>query len=343
METFSSYEKMPTTLKKIGFSAQDFTQLDKLDWVATEKIHGANFSFTYANGTLHYAKRKSLLNWNDDFFGFQHVVERLEVQIIELFEVLSTKYEAKQITIYGELFGGAYPHQNVTKIANLNAIQTGVYYCPNIHFCAFDIGLITDDEKYYLDYKTAIRYFETHNILYAKPLFIGKLSHTLNFNIRINSTIPKIWNLPPLNDNLIEGVVVKPYQPLPASWRKARPIIKLKNPEFEEELKFHEARKWSYIPEVSTLSEELSYILEELSNYITENRLESAISKIGSISLKNNSRLGEIQVEILRDTLEDFNDDYDDILKQLSTKQNEWIKDRLTAQINKLIINYKKR
>ena len=343
MEPFSSYEKMPTTLKKIGLSAQDFAQLDKLDWVATEKIHGANFSFTYANGTLHYAKRKSILDWNHDFFGFQHVVARLEVQIVALFEALSTNYRAQQITIYGELFGGAYPHHEVNKIAHLNAIQTGVYYSPDIHFCAFDIAIISDNDKHYLDYETAVRYFATYHILHATPLFIGKLSHAMNFNIRIHSTIPKIWNLPPLNDNLIEGIVIKPYQSLPTSWSKARPIIKLKNQEFEEELKFHEAQKWSYIPKVSTLTEELSFILEELQNYITENRLESAISKIGAISFEDPTRLSEVQLEMLHDTLEDFNENNDDILKQLTVKQNDWIKNRLAALINKFIVNYKKR
>ena len=343
MESFSSYEKMPNSLKKIGLSDQDFAQLDKLDWVATEKIHGANFSFTYANGTLHYAKRKSILDWTHDFFGFQHVVARLEVQIVALFEALITNYKAEQFTIYGELFGGAYLHHDVNKIAHLYAIQTGVYYSPDIHFCAFDIAIISGNDKHYLDYETAVRYFETHHILFAKPLFIGKLSHAMDFNIRINSTFPKLWNLPPLKDNLIEGIVIKPYQSLPVSWSKARPIIKLKNKEFEEEQKFHEAQKWSYIPKVSSLAEELSFILEELNNFISKNRLESAVSKIGAISFEDTSRLRAIQVEMLRDTLEDFNDNNDGLLKQLTEKQSDWIKNRLTAQINKLIGNYQKR
>ena len=58
MSEFSGYEKMPNSLKKLGLNERDLSQLDKLKWVVTEKIHGANFSFVYENGSLKYAKRK---------------------------------------------------------------------------------------------------------------------------------------------------------------------------------------------------------------------------------------------------------------------------------------------
>ena len=91
MSEFSGYEKMPTSLKKLGLDASDFSKMEKLKWVITEKIHGANFSFIYENGTLKYAKRKEYLSWTDDFFGFQLVVNKIENDIIRLFEDLSGK------------------------------------------------------------------------------------------------------------------------------------------------------------------------------------------------------------------------------------------------------------
>ena len=45
MSDFSSYEKMPKSLKKLNLSQRDYAELDKVQWVVTEKIHGANFSF----------------------------------------------------------------------------------------------------------------------------------------------------------------------------------------------------------------------------------------------------------------------------------------------------------
>jgi hypothetical protein len=85
MSAFSGYEKMPTSLKKLGLSESDFSELEKLKWAVTEKVRGANFSFVYKNGTLRFAKRKAYLSWTDDFFGFQLVVNKIESNITPLF------------------------------------------------------------------------------------------------------------------------------------------------------------------------------------------------------------------------------------------------------------------
>ena len=132
----SEYEKMPDSLNKLGFSDAEFSELKKITWVVTEKVHGANFSFVYANGLLKFAKRKEFLSWTDDFFGFQLVVNRLENKVLRLFEQLEKDLPARKWQIYGELFGGHYPHPDVPAKENLFPIQTGVYYSPDIHFCA---------------------------------------------------------------------------------------------------------------------------------------------------------------------------------------------------------------
>ncbi len=339
MSEFSGYEKMPNSLKKLGLNERDLSQLDKLKWVVTEKIHGANFSFVYENGSLKYAKRKQYLYWNDDFFGFQLVVNQLEGKIISLFEQLSTQFKASKYIIYGELFGGEYPHEEVQPVEGLHAIQTGVYYSPSIHFCAFDIAIETDElaSKHYLDYETTITYFKEFELLHAQPLFVGKFGEALNFNTRINSTIPESLNLPALSQNLIEGVVVKPYNSWQQENSSTRPIIKIKNPEFDEEKKFHEAEKWTFIPDVSSKSQDLTFIVEELRNYVTENRLQSAISKIGSLDFENEKRVAEIANEFLKDTLTDFNENNDNLLQELTSEQNDWITERLKFEIKKLI------
>jgi len=345
MNTFSGYEKMPSNLKKLGLNESEFSKLEKLKWVVTEKAHGANFSFIYENKKLKFAKRKSFLNWDDDFFAFQLVVNKIEGQIVELFEKLSEITKANKYIIYGELLGGKYPHSEVNADTNLQAIQTGVYYSPSVEFYAFDIAIEKTDakSKYYLDYETSMKLFEESNIIYAKALFIGKFSDALEFNIRINSTIPKQLKLPNLNDNLIEGVVIKPFNhfdKLSTSHistidKKLRPIIKLKNPEFEEEKKFHEAKKWNYIPNISSKSEELSFIVEDLRNYITKNRLESAISKIGQLDFNNPKRILEIESEFLRDVLTDFNENNDNFLESLTKEDKLWIENRVKSEISK--------
>jgi len=271
------------------------------------------------------------------------VVNKIEDKIIEIFEELSQKVKAIKYIIYGELFGGKYPHLEVEADQNLQAIQTGVYYSPSVEFYAFDIAIEKTDakSKYYLDYETSVKLFEESNIIYAKPLFIGKFNDALEFNIRINSTIPKQLNLPNLSNNLIEGVVIKPFNDISSLDKKIRPIIKLKNPEFKEE-KFHKAKKWNYIPNTKSKSEELSFLVDEIMDYITINRLESAISKIGQLDFSSPKRIEEIKLELLEDSLSEFNEDSDDMLGFISINDSLWIKDRLKAEINQLIIKYKK-
>ncbi|MDR0263475.1 MAG: hypothetical protein LBJ04_09640 [Sphingobacterium sp.] len=339
MSEFSGYEKMPDTFKKLGFNEKELSRAGKLRWVVTEKIHGANFSFVYENAQLKFAKRREYLSWTDDFFGFQLVASKLETNIVCLFERLSAAIPATKYIVYGELFGGSYPHPDVEPIENLQAIQTGVFYSPDIHFAAFDIAIEeSDGNKHYLDYKTAVYYFEQFGIFYAKPLLIGKSNEALNFNIRINSNIPKLLGMPELEQNLIEGVVVKPYDLKDLSLLSRRPILKIKNPEFDEEEKFHQAEKWNFIPDVVSKTESLSFIVDELRKYITHNRLNSAISKIGPLDMNNPQRVSDIQIEFSQDILTDFNANNQNILQELEAEDMEWIKDRLISGINRLMI-----
>jgi hypothetical protein len=70
MQPHTEYEKMPKSLKKLGADEKTLQDWHKLQWVVTEKVHGANFSFVYEAEKLHFAKRKDYLTWQDDFFCF---------------------------------------------------------------------------------------------------------------------------------------------------------------------------------------------------------------------------------------------------------------------------------
>ena len=335
---FLPYEKIPESLKKMRLTADDYARFDKWRWVVTEKVHGANFSFVYERGKIGFAKRKSLLQWKDDFFGFQLVAGRMEEQLYQLFEALGMDIVAKQFLVYGELFGGEYPHPEVPSVPGLNAIQTGVYYAPAIEFCAFDIAVVPEDasaEKYYLDYATAQHYFERFAIFHAKPLFIGKFAQALEFDTRIQSTIPALLGLPKLESNLIEGVVIKPYDQSP-ELHLSRPVLKVKNEEFAEK-KFHEAAKWSYQPDVAIHTEDLYYLLEELRMYVTVNRLDSVLSKTGSLAEADAERQKEAEQEFLQDVMTDFDEDNGAILTELRPDQLNWLKKRIIPDILKLI------
>lgn len=332
----NEYEKMPKGFLSYGFDERQSRELSKLKWVVTEKVHGANFSFVYADGALKYAKRKEFLAWTDDFFGFQTVVNEMEDRVLRMFEALTTQEGKADWILYGELFGGEYPHPEVAAVPDVQAIQTGVYYAPGIHFCAFDLAWTDAAGKHYLDYSTAERYFKEFGIFYAQSLFTGKLNEALQFNTRIPSTLPRQLGLPELTDNLIEGVVIKPWSHSSMQYVKERPIIKVKNAEFEEE-KFHEAEKWSFIPQIESKAESMAFVVEEMMRYITFNRLESVISKIGRPAWGNEVRMNALQTEFLRDVLDDFNRDSGGIWEDLDDGQQTWVKDRLLHAIQKLM------
>ncbi|AWH83842.1 2'-5' RNA ligase [Flavobacterium album] len=333
MNEFSEYEKMPKNFNSLGQDTTAFSELNKLKWAVTEKVHGANFSFVYRDRKLAFAKRKEYLSWSDDFFGFQEVVHQLEDKVLALFEQLSADLPAEKYMLYGELFGGSYPHPEVLPYPNVQAIQTGVYYTPAIGFCAFDIAIVKDGTKAYLDYEDAVGYLERFGIFHARVLFTGKLNEALNFNTRINSAVPAQLGWPALENNLIEGVVIKPLRHNGLIENDERPILKLKNKEFDEEKKFHEAEKWSYIPGVTTNTEQIGFLLEEIRTYLTDNRLNSVISKIGSLDFTNADRLAAIHAEYLRDMLEDFNIDNKGVLDEITPSQKEWLINRLNAEI----------
>lgn len=336
MPPFSEFEKMSKSLKNLSLDEKQMKNIDKSKWVVTEKAHGANFSFIYKNKTLYYAKRKEYLTWQDDFFGFQTLVHQIEDKILSFFETLRQDFTAEKYILYGELIGGEYPHAEIKAIQELQAIQTGVYYTPSIQFYAFDIALENQSIKQYLDYEIALKYFEKFQILHAKPLFIGRFTDCLSFDTRINSTIPQQLNLPLLSNNLIEGVVIKLYQNPQNIPYEPRIILKMKNAEFDEEKKFHESEKWSYIPNLSTKTENLGFILAEMQNYVTQNRLNSVLSKIGRLT---EERLPEIKTAFREDVWTDFQENNENILNDLEATEQKWLQDRIDAEILLLITN----
>jgi Rnl2 family RNA ligase len=260
---------------------------------------------------------------------------------LALFEQLSLDVAADRYILYGELFGGKYTHPDVPAHPGVEAIQTGVYYAPAVHFCAFDSAFEANGKKQYLDYGAAIRHFENFGIFHARVLFAGKLNEAMAFDTRINSRVPAQLGLPELDANLIEGVVVKPLYHSELKNVPYRPVIKLKNAEFDEEKKFHEAQQWSFVPQISSHSEALSFILEEIAGYVNNNRLNSALSKTGRLDFGNHKRMHAIREEMLEDVWVDFNGNNNGLLNDLSAAQRDWIRKRMIALINSQLNTYR--
>ena len=270
------------------------------------------------------AKRTELILDNEEFFNSKIVLEKYRESIFSLYNEVSKLYDIKSLTIFGELFGGGYPHPNIPKDEKAKLVQRGIYYVPFNDFYAFDIML--DNEKY-LDIKTANSLFEKHKFIYAKSLFIGSLKDCLAYPNIYKTTIPKDYDLPELDGNICEGVVIRPTQP---SFLRvgSRVIIKNKNEKWSENNNYIDKTSLSkLLHEGEELSEEASYLCEEVFKLINQNRLNNVISKIGEVNPKKDygRLLGLYNKDILADFLKNYQDKYDALEKHESKFVNKFV------------------
>lgn len=208
MSEFQGYGKIAETSKNWDMTPQLASQFKKNKFCVTEKIHGANFCFVVDANSVQCAKRRQILQDTEDFFHFQQVRARLLVQVQNLFHLLQQKRSTvKCMYLFGELFGGGYPNVASTD-ATVQLVQTGIYYSPNIEFCAFDLAYMEQDGKQmeYEDYDMVCSMCKQVQILCAEPLFIGTYEKCLEYPLGFNSTIPKLLGLPEVKNNKAEGV-----------------------------------------------------------------------------------------------------------------------------------------
>jgi Rnl2 family RNA ligase len=341
---FISYEKIVETPEQWQLDEAGFRQLEKATWVVTEKIHGANFCFITDGRTVTCANRKLLLGPQDDFFHYQMVAERLQGRVLTLFSHLCQRYPGvARIYVYGELFGGCYPHPQVAANPALQPIQTGIYYSPEIEFCAFDLALenvSAGEGRRYIDYAEAIQLFQVVNLLYAAPLFVGSYQEALNYPVSFQSTLPSLLGLPILpEDNRAEGIVTKSYHNLLVSSKKGliRPVLKKKIPEFAEDKRFAQAQKWS-VPQYNQPQEQthLELLQWEAFNLVTENRLQSAISKLGPVTHVRPGKARQLFKLVVEDILEQLNESQGKLLAALADHERVILQNYIHEEVRKL-------
>jgi Rnl2 family RNA ligase len=317
----TSYEKIVERPEQWGLDAAGYRALKKSPWVVTEKIHGANFALIAEGTQVRCAKRKALLAEGEDFFGHTALLPKL----IPAARWLNTEVRARhldtvRVTLYGELFGGAYPHPDVKPVPGVQAVQTGVYYSPGIEFCAFDLAWEdARGARHYLDYDVLLTLCEAVGVLAAKPLFIGRYEEALEYPTGFESRVPGWLGLPPLAGNKAEGIVLKPVKDLwvPTAKGQVRPVLKHKIAEFAEDARFHGATKWT--PQVPTGA---WLTLEDLRGMATafanEARLASAVSKLGPPPSEHSTQAEQLVALLVEDILAQLQEDAGDSLRALA-------------------------
>lgn len=349
---YVSYDKISENLNKWNLTESDYRVFKKTDWVVTEKIHGANFGIVTDGAEVRFAKRKEFLQPEEDFFDYQSLKSQLVEQAKEIFKILQGEQnQLLKVFVYGELFGGEYPHPDVPAVPHVQAVQTGIYYSPKIEYCAFDMAVEIKGNfvlRDYLDYDKALSLFQQVGIMGAKPLLIGKYEEALAYKPEFGSTIPALFGLPKLPfKNPAEGIVIKPLKSIYVETPKGkvRPILKIKIPEFSEDSRFHQATKWTsqkFTPlptptQGLSIEEELS---QEMLALVTETRLSNVISKIGRVSGSDGGRKQQLVQLLMQDVLETFNEEWESIFSALSGESQQILMEQLHQECLKLVEVY---
>lgn len=278
------------------------------DWVATEKVHGANFSFIAEPdktevGDLRVtpAKRSSTIGANAvgdyDFYGCTDVVEDYADKIRFLNDRLwdAGIIESGDVTItYGELFG--------------DGIQKEVKYGEK-DFIAYDIKVIRGAQEFWLEWPIVQSYCLMSDIPTVPELATGTLDDLLAISPEF---VTKLG--PQTEDNVSEGFVIKQLHKEQLLPHGARACIKVKSEKFKE--KKGKDTKAPAAPIV--LTEEQEKLYSELSLYVTEARLRNVLSKIGTV---NQKQFGMLQGLLIQDAKAEFERDERD---EVPIHKDDW-------------------
>ena len=180
-------------------------------------------------------------------------------------------------------------------------IQKGVFYTPGHEFYGFDIYVFTKDEGYYLSVDETNALLEAERFFYARSIFTGSLDDCLKHPNQFQSKIAEWLGLPAIDDNICEGIVIRPVTPYYLR-TGSRVLIKSKNEKFAE--KKSSKRRNMQLEQQVEYSKELAELLGLLDPFVNENRLANVVSHIGELKIPRD--LGKLIKEMSYDVVEDF-------------------------------------
>lgn len=251
-----------------------------LRWIATEKIHGANFSFWYDGAEIQIASRSDFVD--ETFYGAGEAISACYPAVRELHAVLNRPF-----AVFGELCGPG--------------IQKGVHYGDEKQFIAFDIYY---PGAHYENPERAEQMLTAAGFSTAPIVATGTLDALLELDIE---TLPsRVAGYD--ESNHAEGIVIKPEMDLYTS-DGSRVVFKKKAAAFAERRRGPRKAK-----PVVELTDEENAVLADLQSYVNRNRVDSAISKLGEF---HPSQIGRLIGMIVQDVLTDYNADHDTDVKEM--------------------------
>lgn len=266
---FKKFNSLENTYRQNLIDKLQYEGKDGGEWIVTEKIHGANFSFWCDGNEVRVASRSQFVDGT--FYNCQAVINRYSDKILSF-----CKENDKQIVVYGELYG--------------SGVQKEVNYGER-DFVAFDVHCLWSGSPEHKEY--AVNICEQIGIPFVPIIFKGSLSDCLKVNNTFESLLtPDGYE----EENISEGLVIEPVDP---AWFNNGSRVYFKN----KTQSFSEKKRQPKEQQVFELSEQESALMNELLTYNTEQRVSNVISKLGNITNKD---FGKILGLTVQDILDDF-------------------------------------
>lgn len=301
-----------------------------------EKVHGANMSI-YCNGKIvKFASRNHMLADGEKFYGIDVISQDISVKVLTLWHMIQGHLIDKPLTsliIYGELFGGNYPHKDVPKHNNTPSIQTGVFYSPDNKFIAFDmyvkLGVVGGSGRL-IEISLMNDLLDEAGIMRCRSLLTDTLDKCLVYPNDNPSIIHTQLGLPPIDDNIMEGVVIKPEI---SCYLKngTRVIIKNKNEKFNEK-----SRQTARKPKVPLRPHVETLITIGLC-YVTENRYNNVLSHCGAVDYSDSSNIGMLIPMLVNDVMTDFTNENESLV-DLSKIDRKIVQKAITNACKNLVL-----
>ena len=302
----------------------------KRKYVVQEKAHGANLSYWTTDGiSFNSAKRSENLSKDEKFYNHQLLLEKHIDKFANIFKSVKSDFQnVDQLTIFGEVIGGNYPTKDIERNNNAIKVQKGIFYSPDNEFYAFDIQI---NGEQYLDVNYVNNLFEKNGVLHAKTIFTGDIEECLAYSNMFQSEIPKQLGLPDIIPNNCEGVIIRPVENCYFN-NGVRVIMKNKNDKWAENSKHLKSFK-----KKEPLSEKVKELQAVIKSYVSENRLNNVISKIGEVTIGD---FGKVIGSFNRDVIDDFTKDYKEVFSELEKKDQKLITKSIVPISSKLIKTY---
>jgi RNA-editing ligase len=231
---------------------------DTDEWIATEKVHGANFGVyvtKYGQG-LRFAKRTAFLGESENFFGYHCLIPEMRTHALAVRELVGKKLgkDVETLIVNGELFGGKYQHTEVKRsnqsfqlrgaLRGVSSVQKEQFpqYTPDLAFYAFDIKyrLEPDLPPASMTFDDASEIFaQVPGLLYQRALIRGPLDKILAFNVEtFTTTVPGLMGgtlaKHYIRNNWSEGIVARHAKRGVQEMEGKTSIIKIKCTAFQE-------------------------------------------------------------------------------------------------------------